>query len=266
MAVDRVRLRGVTETMLFTLYCRALDNESRRPILCDHYASEVLKAVYEHIPLKIKLATADRYIVTLRAKRFDGWTREFLAAHPDAVVLHLACGLDSRAFRVDVPETVEWFDLDFPEVVGLREGLYPSRPGYRTVAASATEAGWLDDVPTGRPLLMIAEGLLMYLPVSQVKALLHRLTGRFGQGQLLFDVVAPWIARISGLSGYRLYWGIDDPHEIEKWDPRLSLMDDAPVFLDHAQVPQARYRLPYQLLSAVPSLRDAFRPLRFRFQ
>lgn len=265
MTGDGVKLHGVTKTMLFTLYCRALDNESRQPVLGDHYASEVLKTVYEHIPLKIKLATTERYIVTLRAKRFDGWAREYLAAHPDAVVLHLACGLDSRAFRIEVPDTVTWIDLDVPEVISLREGRYPSRPGYRAVAASATETDWLADLPHGRPLLMIAEGLLMYLPRSQVKALLHRLTGRFGEGQLLFDVVAPWVARLSFLSGYELHWGTDEPREIEKWNPRLSLMDDAPVFSDHAQVPLSRYRIPYHLLSTVPVLRDAFRPLRFRF-
>jgi len=39
-------------------------------------------------------------VVLLRARHLDFWTREFLAAHPQATVLHLACGLDSRAWRV----------------------------------------------------------------------------------------------------------------------------------------------------------------------
>ena len=44
----------------------------------------------------------------VRAKVFDDWAREFLADHPDAVVMHLGCGLDARVFRIDPPETVDW--------------------------------------------------------------------------------------------------------------------------------------------------------------
>ncbi|ADD40379.1 class I SAM-dependent methyltransferase [Stackebrandtia nassauensis] len=262
---DRVELAGVKETMLFTLYCRDRDNRSRQPVLGDSHASRIIDSVYDRIPLKLRIASGDRYVVTLRARRLDGWTREFLATNPDAVVLHLACGLDSRAFRLDVPATVDWIDLDFPEIIELRRQLYPPRPGYRVIAASVTDPDWLTDLPAGRPLLVIAEGLLMYLPVSEVKALLHRLTERFPKGQMIFDVIAPWIARVGSLSGYRMYWGIDDPHQVEKWNPRLSLMDDAPIFCDYAEVPLNRYRVPYHLLSKVTGFRNAFRPLRFTF-
>ena len=43
-----------------------------------------------------------------------------LADHPDATVLHVGCGMDSRVFRVDPPATVQWFDVDYPDVIELR--------------------------------------------------------------------------------------------------------------------------------------------------
>jgi O-methyltransferase involved in polyketide biosynthesis len=46
-------------------------------------------------------------------------------ASPDAVVLHLACGLDSRVLRIDPGPTVAWFDLDQEPVIDLRRRLYP---------------------------------------------------------------------------------------------------------------------------------------------
>ena len=62
----------------------------------------------------------DRIMMPLRARQYDEWLREFLAAHRDAVVLNLGCGLDTRVSRIDPPTSVRWFDIDFPEVIDLR--------------------------------------------------------------------------------------------------------------------------------------------------
>ena len=44
--------------------------------------------------------------------------------NPQAAVVHLGCGLDTRFERVDNGQ-VEWFDLDIPDVMALRESLIP---------------------------------------------------------------------------------------------------------------------------------------------
>jgi hypothetical protein len=59
-------------------------------------------------------------IVATRAATFDLLTTRYLADHPDATVLHLGCGMDSRVFRVDPPASVQWFDVDYPDVIDLR--------------------------------------------------------------------------------------------------------------------------------------------------
>ncbi|CCV05358.1 Tetracenomycin polyketide synthesis O-methyltransferase tcmP (fragment) [Mesorhizobium metallidurans STM 2683] len=65
-------------------------------------------------------------------------------------MLHLGCGLDTRIFRVDPPQGVEWFDVDYPEVIELRRKLYPSRDHYHRVASSVTEPDWPAEVPGNR--------------------------------------------------------------------------------------------------------------------
>jgi O-methyltransferase involved in polyketide biosynthesis len=90
--------------------------------------------------------------------------------------------LDSRAFRLDVPERVRWYDLDFPDVIELRRRLYPERAGYRLLASLATDPGWLDEIPVDRPTLMVAEGVLPYLTAAEVRQLFVRLTDRFPSG------------------------------------------------------------------------------------
>ena len=78
-------------------------------------------------------------------------------------MVHLGCGLDSRVFRLDPGPGVEWYDVDYPAVIALREKIYPTRPRYHLVATSATDPSWLDQIPADRPVLLLAEGISMYL-------------------------------------------------------------------------------------------------------
>jgi O-methyltransferase involved in polyketide biosynthesis len=123
--------------------------------------------------------------MALRAKQLDLWTADFLARHPDATVLQAGCGLDSRMLRVAPPADVRWFDVDLPE----------------------TDPGSLEEMPADRPVLMIAEGLL--IQGSDVRQLLQRLTDHFGSGELIFDAFAPWVTRLSKV----FRWGISGATE-----------------------------------------------------
>ena len=258
------QLSGVQETLLYTLYYRALDQRSKAPIVGDTWAPEVLDQITADNRkglLTAKLGASGRFPPLLRARRLDDWTREFLAGHPNASVLHLGCGLDSRAFRLDVPEAVRWFDLDFPDVIALRRRIYPERPGYRLLAYSAAEPGWLDEVPVDRPTLMVAEGVLPYLTAADVRQLFVRLTDRLPGGELLFDGVAGLTARMTKL----FQWSLGDPHEIEGWDPRLTLMNVVPWTADFERIPFRGYRGLFRLMNNIPAIRDGMRLLRYRF-
>ncbi len=69
-----------------------------------------------------KLKVKPNLVVTtaLRAKKLDDVVRAYVAAHSGCVVLDLGCGLDTRMFRCEPPPGVDWYDIDFPEVVHLR--------------------------------------------------------------------------------------------------------------------------------------------------
>lgn len=263
MTADTIPLSGAKATLLYTLYGRALDDRSSRPILGDRWAAEVIEKL-GGVTWRMRLGTTDRYVVVLRAKRLDGWTGRFLAAHPDATVLGLGCGLDSRVYRVDPPPTVRWFDIDYPEVVELRRRVYPERDGYRMIGSSVTDLDWLDEVPADRPTLVVAEGLMMYVPKDDARRLVDTITGRFPSGQLAFDVMVPWTAGFSRLFGLHL-WGTDDPHEIEGWGRDVTLLEDTPAIADYAQIPAPHYRLNYRLFNAFAATRNIVRPLLYGF-
>ncbi len=62
------------------------------------------------------------------------------------------------------------------------------------VGSSVTDPpAWIDELPTGGPVLIVAEGLLMYLtPPSEVTDLLHRVIDRFDAGEVHADLLSKW--------------------------------------------------------------------------
>ena len=209
---------------------------------------------------------ANQFGVALRGAQLDAWTTDYLNGHPDAVVLHLGCGLHSRAFRLAVPEGVRWFDVDLPQVIALRRELYSESETYRMIGSSVTDPGWLDELPAGGPVLIVAEGLLMYLAPADVPELLHRLVDRFDTGELLADLLSKWGPRLSRIvtSGL-IKWGTRDGREITRWDARLRLIEDSPVMAGFDKIPLTPQRLLYRVAYAIPANRNYDRLFRFAF-
>jgi O-methyltransferase involved in polyketide biosynthesis len=131
-----------------------------------------------------------------------GGVKRFLGVHPECVVLHLGCGLDTRAYRINPSSKVDWYDIDLPDVIGLRQRIFPPRAGLHTIAASVTDPRLLDTIPAALPVLAIGEGLTPYLRAADGVAMLGRITEHFPSGELLFDGYSP--AGVWGLQRYPL--------------------------------------------------------------
>jgi methyltransferase (TIGR00027 family) len=266
-----VDLSGAPQTMLATLYAKALDADFEKPILGDRWAKEIVKRLdYDWKRTTITARTSPS--VTTRSAHFDEWARAFLAAHPEAIVLHLGSGLDCRYFRLDPGPGVEWYDVDYPDVAELRKQLLPQREHYHVMAASVTDPGLLADIPADRPTLMIGEGLTMYLTEEDGVALLRRVVEHAPSGELQFDafnrlgIKSQWMNAVVRRSGATLYWGIDGPDDIIDAVPGLRLLQwvspfDSPTFADVAWP----YRMMAKVMSPVPALRYMAQYHRYAF-
>lgn len=190
-------LRREQQTMLMSLYLHARDARSARPVLHDTWAVRTLAAV-GHDEAELRTLRGNGPLVVARALRIDELVRDWVHRHPEGVVLHLGCGLDSRVLRVDPGAGVTWVEVDQAPVVALRRGLFPDREGVVTVAASVTESAWWHEVPAGRPVLAVAEGVLMYLAPEQVGTVVDRLAELDAPStELVADTVAPWVRRVA---------------------------------------------------------------------
>jgi O-methyltransferase involved in polyketide biosynthesis len=237
MTTAKIQFTKEKETMLMTLRGRAIQSQWKNPILRDPWAEEAMQHIDYDMSKQLTGAASwsmwrdiGPTIIATRAATFDQLTTRFLADHPDAVVLQVGCGMDSRALRVNPPAGVEWFDVDFPDVIDLRRQLFPARDHYHMIGAPLEDLRWLDEVPRERPGLMIAEGVLHYVSETDVKALLNAVVAHFPSGQLLFDICNTMIVKQAGKNvagtGATYRWGLDDPQDIKQLEPKLELIKE----------------------------------------
>lgn len=275
MTTGKVDLTGVEATMLVTVFLRALDAKETKPILGDRFAVEAVDRIeYDWTKIDKPHLTRNRFGIALRAKQVDEWTADFVRRNPDATVLQLACGLDSRAFRLDLPSGVRWFDVDLPAVIDVRRKLYTDGDGYRMIAASVTDDVWLDEIPADKPALIIAEGVLLYLPETEVRQVLRRLTDHFRTGELIFDGVAVWVATVTQLlKKYLSRWYVHpefltatrDSSDIQRWNPRLRYRDHVAIYEQYDRIPDPKMRRLYRMGSRFDWFKNFLRLFRTEF-
>jgi O-methyltransferase involved in polyketide biosynthesis len=226
-------LDGVPQTLLMTLLVRA--RETRRPngAFHDEKAVEMFNRIDADFS-KLIMQRHDEIAVIIRMKRFDKHVHDFLARNPDGVVVHIGCGLDTRYERIG-NNRVEWFDLDVPEVMELRNKLISTNAThYHSITSSVFETNWLVELQPfrSRPFLFIAEGVFPYFEEMQVKELFLHLHDRFPGCEVVCDAHTPFviwadnlhlaIARVKA----RLKWKLRDPRDVESWGKDFHLLDE----------------------------------------
>ena len=282
MTTDKIQFTKEKETMLMTLSGRAIQSHWKNPILRDPWAEEAMRHIdYDLSKQLTGVASWSMWkdigptIIATRASTFDLLTTHFLADHPDAVVLQVGCGMDSRTFRVNPPPGVEWFDVDYPDVIDLRRQLFPTRDNYpqdryHMIGAPLDDLRWLDEVPRERPGLLIAEGVLHYLSETEVKALLNAVIAHFPVGQMIFDICNSFIVKRVGSNvggtGASYKWGLDDPQDIKQLEPKLELVREISM---HELVGFSRFplwvRVLYHIQDLNPTLRRMERMVVYRY-
>ena len=204
---------GVNKTLYIPLYGKAL--VSRKGILLhDPKAEEIWQ--WEGFSLKGKAASKWlAYNMGMRSAVFDKWTARAMAADPDALVLHIGCGLDSRCLRLAEPDRT-WYDADFPEVIRERQKYFHETRDYHMVAADMRQEDWKTQIPGGRAIVVM-EGVSMYFRSEELEWLLKSLKAYFDSVMLLMDCYSTFGAKASKYKnpinevGVTTVYGMDDP-------------------------------------------------------
>jgi O-methyltransferase involved in polyketide biosynthesis len=211
----------VPETLLWTLYHRAVEAQRPDAVLRDPMVVELVERI--GFPFEERFGSGERFaqLQALRARCFDNAVTRFLAERPDGTVVALGEGLETQFWRVDNGR-VRWLTVDLPEVVELRRALLPESPRLHAIGRSAVDPTWLAEVDTAHGVLVTAQGLLMYLAPDDARLLVAHCAATFRGAGMVFDVVPRWLverSRPGGLktaSGYVFppwSWGFDRAEE-----------------------------------------------------
>jgi O-methyltransferase involved in polyketide biosynthesis len=217
---------------------RAMETQRPDALIKDEKAEALviqMSAAFDRVR-QIPMSELLKSMRILFTREMDRYAREFLSRHPQAVVVHIGCGLDSRFERVDNGQE-EWYDLDLPDVIGLRRVLVgDERERYHLLACSVLEDAWLEAVRvhSPRPCLFLAETVFVYFNQAQVRSLVLRLRDHFPGAELVFDGWRPfevWLGnRYFSLSNSPftglMRWGFWRGQEIEGWGEGIHLLEE----------------------------------------
>jgi len=238
MGIATTQLTPVEQTAFLTVYARALESRWRRPILGDRLADEVVGRIdYDFAGLGVQASVVCQ--TALRAKMLDDRVRDFVHKHHDAVVVDLGAGLDSGFYRVDPPPSVDWYSVDLPGILALRDEALPTNPHSHSVPVSLAEKHWPETIPGDRPTMLIADGLFAFLPEPVIVAIFRRITDHFSTGEFAFNDYGRigWVSKLAiklypqkmfkDVGSQWGYAGFKDAHHPETWNPRMRLVEEA---------------------------------------
>ena len=221
---ETITLSGVPETMLQTVYARAKESRGRGAIR-DLKAEEIIGRLDYDFSLADKDAAMHSGVIA-RTIVLDRLVGEYLAAHSGATVMNLACGLDTRCYRMQ--GYAHWYNLDLPETIAVREALLPESGSISQLAMSAMD-DWGSEVkePSG-PALVIIEGLTMYLTQADVQRIFAVIAGRFPAATVFTETMNPMVVKrfkeksIEG-SKAKFTWGVKDGRALAALLPGFRL-------------------------------------------
>ena len=129
----------VNKTLYIPLYGKSYVSK-KGIILHDEKAEEIWAEEGSSLKGKSKSKWL-AYYMGMRSAVFDRWLAEQMEENPDAVVLHIGCGMDSRIVRVGEQNHL-WFDVDFPEVIAQRRRYFEETELLRFITIIITKL-WL---------------------------------------------------------------------------------------------------------------------------
>lgn len=233
-------LSGVPGTLLIPLRARQIETNKKDPLLKDEKAVQILKMLDIKPSEKDKISGGSQTGVVVRTLLVDEIVLNFLQKHPDALIVSLGCGLDTRMSRLDNGKAC-WIDIDFPKIIDIRKKIFSENDRHTMIGASLTENLWHADIPCGKPVLFYAEGVFMYLTQEDVKNIFSIISRRFPGAQIVFDAMCP-----AAVKNYKRHpdvkkynapfqWGINDLTSLESWETGVKLLGVTSIFDRHVE-------------------------------
>jgi O-methyltransferase involved in polyketide biosynthesis len=245
-----MNLSELSQTAILALLCRVVESEKKNPVFNDPMAvlclERLLSIASEEEKNRImkwekryaRFPGQDARARALTARSFDRIASLFISNHPGCTVINLACGLDTRFWRIE-NEKCKYVELDPPEMIALKRQILKDHIDYELIGCSVFDTTWIDKVTSNgnSGSLLIAEALFYYLPRQDGTRLLEIIAQRFKRSQLVLDMAPEkytkglWKrliqleARVWDID-VSFAFGINHPREIESYGKGFKVIGE----------------------------------------
>ena len=203
-------IENISDTARWVAVYRAMESARPDALFRDKYARKLAGERGEQIVTAMHRGRDAAWAMIVRTAVFDDIIMTMITEHGADMVVNLAAGLDTRPWRLSLPPTLRWADVDLPEILVYKtESLTHEWPRcrYEAVPADltneATRRALFTRLATeGKKILVITEGLLIYLTATQVAELAQDLARQPSMRWWLTDIANPrllaWMKRSWG--------------------------------------------------------------------
>lgn len=224
-----MELNNESKTLFIPLYGKALMSKQKL-FLEDSKAEEIIESI-DYDFSKLKQSKWLSMFMAVRAKIIDEICSKYMSENQKSNIIHLGCGLDSRCLRVSSGYD-KWYDIDFPSVIELRKNFYTEDEKYKMIGSSVTDLEWLNSIGSNDNILVVAEGLTMYLSEEEIKQILNGINSRFPNATIVFDAYSRQAVKSSKLKNpvnqmnASVKWGMNNPSEFKRLNEHLAFVHE----------------------------------------
>ncbi|MEP7065425.1 MAG: class I SAM-dependent methyltransferase [Gemmatimonadota bacterium] len=197
-------IENVSDTARWVAVYRAMESERPDALFHDPFARRLAGAKGDEIVRTLKDGRSMAWAMIVRTQVFDEIILAEIAADRIDLVLNLAAGLDARPWRLELPPTLRWVDVDLPEILRYKlETLGDAEPkcAYEAVETDLTDASARRSLfarigGEANRVLVVAEGLLIYLSEADVGALASDLHASPTFARWVIDLASPRLLKM----------------------------------------------------------------------
>jgi methyltransferase (TIGR00027 family) len=207
----------IEDTALWVAYYRATETQRPDAHFRDPYATLLAGERGKQLVDRMPGARRSSWPIVVRTCVFDEIIERLVQQDRIDTVINLAAGLDTRPYRMNLPSTLRWIEVDLPSILRYKEQvLDDTRPVCRLerveldLGNRSARQKFFDTIrPSSQRALVVAEGLLLYLSCDQVASLASDLHAHKSFAWWLVDYVSPeLLARIQETWGGQLAEGV----------------------------------------------------------
>ena len=235
----KVELEKVQETLLLPLWGRAVESQKKVPRLVDRMAVEIINKIdYDFTIIAKNISCVSQFSWVARSLHVDKIILEFIKNNPKATIVNIGCGLDTTFERIDNGQII-FYDLDLPDVINLRKKFFKENDRRKTISCSFLEDKWLSQLQINEGILFIAAGVFYYFDENRMRDFFILIANYFPSCEIFFDSASSLGVKLANKTVLKnggmdetaiLKWGIKNPKLIEKWDKRIQLVKEFPMF------------------------------------